>query len=598
MDKLPLRSEIDAADKWRLEDMYESDALWEKDFEKITKLLKKPAAYKGRLGESGELLLECYRLQEKISMTMEKLYVYARMRKDEDNGIAKYQEMASRIEVLAMQFQAETAFFEPELLSLGEKKIMGFLRETPGLADYDFTFREMFRLQEHVLSEPEERILAMARECAGTGDDAFSMFNNADIKFPSIKDENGKRTELTKGRYTVFLESKNRNVRKAAFKALYATYGSYKNTLAACYAGSVRSDRFYSAARKFESCIAASLSSDNVPVEVYDNLIDTVHANLNKLGDYLKIRKKALGLSRLHMYDLYTPIVNMPAKKYTYEEGKEIVLAALAPMGKEYTDKIKKAYTDGWIDVRENQGKTSGAYSWGCYLSHPYVLLNWQGSVNDVFTLAHELGHAMHSYYSNKTQSYVKSGYKIFVAEVASTVNENLLFHYLLENSQGDVERAYLLNHYLEEFRGTVYRQVMFAEFEKMSHAALEESGALSCDQLCEMYYNLNLQYFGKHVTVDPEIALEWSRIPHFYTSFYVYKYATGFSAAVALANGILSGDKGKLKAYKDFLKSGGSDYPLELLKHAGVDLTTPKPIEEALSVFSDNLKKLEALLC
>ncbi len=594
MEKLPLRKEIDSKLKWKLEDMYPTDQEWERDFAGISEQYPALAEYRGRLAESAETLCAFYQLEEKISLTLEKLYVYARMRKDEDNTVSKYQEMTARTEMLMMQIQASLAFFEPELLKTGQAKLNRYMEECPALQDRDFAFKEMFRQKKHVLSEKEERLLALAQDCAGTGDEAFTMFNNADIQFPAIRDEQGNRVELTKGRYTSFLESKDRSVRKSAFKALYKTYGAYKNTLAACYVGSLKTDRFYSAARKFGSSLEASLSSDKVPIRVYDNLIDTVHQNLALLTRYLTLRKKALGLSSLHMYDLYTPIVSVPARKYTYQEAQQIVLEAVAPLGEDYGEMIQHAYRSGWIDVCENQGKTSGAYSWGCYSAHPYVLLNWQGTINDVFTLAHELGHAMHTYYSNQTQPYSKSAYRIFVAEVASTVNENLLFHYMLERAQDKKEKAYLLNHYLEEFRGTVFRQVMFAEFEKKAHALLAESGAVTADGLCQLYYSLNQEYFGKAVMVDREIQLEWSRIPHFYTSFYVYKYATGFSAAVALSEGILSGSREKVKAYRDFLKSGGSDYPLMLLKRAGVDLTKPQPVQKALDVFRQHIELLE----
>lgn len=595
MEKLPLRQDIDTKLKWKLEDMYKTDEAWERDFAKVSEEYPQLSKYRGRLAESAETLNSFYLLEEKISLILEKLYVYARMRKDEDNSVSKYQEMTARTEMLMMKIQAELAFFEPELLKAGQTKLTSYMEEIPELRNHDFSFQEMFRQKKHVLSEKEERLLALAQDCAGTGDEAFTMFNNADIKFPAIKDENGNRVELTKGRYTMFLESQNRDVRKSAFKALYKEYGNYINTLAACYAGSLRADKFYSTARKFHSSLEASLSSDNVPVKVYDNLIDTVHKNLDTLSRYLDLRKKALGLSQLHMYDLYVPIVSVPPKKYTYEEAKALVLEAVAPLGKDYCNVIQQAYDSGWIDVCENQGKTSGAYSWGCYSTHPYVLLNWQGTINDVFTLAHELGHAMHTYYSNQTQPYAKAAYRIFVAEVASTVNENLLFRYLLGCTEDNKERAYLLNHYLEEFRGTVYRQVMFAEFEKKSHALMEEGGAVTAEGLNDMYYALNQEYFGGAVRVDKEIALEWARIPHFYSSFYVYKYATGFSAAVALAEGVLSGDQGKISAYRDFLKSGGSDYPLELLKRAGVDLTKPKPVQQALDIFKKNVELLES---
>lgn len=594
MEKLPLRSEIDSKLKWKLEDMYENDEVWEADFAKISQEFPRLTEYKGRIAESAATLLEFYRLEEEISLVLEKLYVYARMRKDEDNSKALYQEMTGRVEMLMMQIQASLAFFEPELLKAGKSKLEAYMEQEPELKAHDFSFQEMFRQKKHVLSEKEERLLALAQDCAGTGDEAFTMFNNADIKFPIIKDEKGNDTELTKGRYSSFMESRDRTVRENAFKALYKTYGDYKNTVAACYGGSIKADIFYSQARKFNSSLEASLSSDKVPVKVYDNLIKVIHKNIPMLTKYLKLRKKMLGVSELHMYDLYVPIVSVPERKYSYEEARQLVLEALAPLGEDYCKVIQEAYDSGWIDVCENVGKTSGAYSWGCYASHPYVLLNWQGTINDVFTLAHELGHAMHTYYSNKTQPYAKASYRIFVAEVASTVNENLLFHYLLNKTEDKMERAYLLNHYLEEFRGTMFRQVMFAEFEKLAHEIIPGGGAVTADTLGQLYYKLNQEFFGAAVTVDEEIALEWARIPHFYTSFYVYKYATGFSAAVALADGILSWDSSRISAYRHFLTTGGSDYPLELLKNAGVDLTKTAPVQSALNVFGKNLKLLE----
>ena len=594
MEALPRRQETDNRLKWKLEDIYKTDEAWERAFSKVSGDYPKLAAYRGRLTGSAQTLYSFYQLEERIFQTVEKLYVYARMRKDEDNAVSRYQDMSARAEVLMMEIQAGLAFADPELLKAGKAKLSAYLAEIPALGAYDFTWQELFRQKQHVLSEKEERLLALAQDCAGTGRETFTMFNNADVRFPVVKDEGGRRIELTKGRYSMLLESRDRSVRRQAFKALYGTYSRFINTLAAAYAGSLKADKFYASARKFKSSLEASLDADKVPVKVYDRLIETVHDNLDGLTRYLQLRKKALGVSRLHMYDLYTPVVSLPMRKYTYEEAKNIVAEALAPLGKDYVSVIRKAYDAGWIDVCENQGKTAGAYSWGCYGCHPYVLLNWQGTVDDVFTLAHELGHAMHSYYSNRTQPYAKAAYRIFVAEVASTVNENLLFHYLLEHTEDKQERAYLLNHYLEEFRGTIYRQVMFAEFEKKAHALVEEGGAITAESLNDIYYALNQTYFGSAVCVDRDIEAEWCRIPHFYSAFYVYKYATGFSAAVALADGILSGKQNRVSAYRDFLKSGGSDYPLSLLKAAGVDLTGPAPVQKALAVFKKNIMLLE----
>ena len=423
------------------------------------------------------------------------------------------------------------------------------------------------------------------------------MYNNADIKFPYIKNEEGEEVEVTKGRYVSFLESKDRRVREDAFKAVYSTYSKMKNTLATTLTGNIKRNKFYATVRKYPSSLAASLDNDNISTEVYDNLIETVGKNLHLLDRYLKLRKKVLKLPELHMYDLYVPIVEEFDKKIPYEEAKSMVIEGLKPLGEEYSTYLKKGLESGWIDVYENEGKTSGAYAWGSYKTHPYVLLNYQDTINDVFTLAHEMGHALHSYYTNMTQPYVYSEYKIFVAEVASTVNESLLMRYLLPRAQSKAEKAYLLNHYLEEFRGTMFRQVMFAEFEKIIHQNIEQGEALNADQLCDIYYKLNEKFFAETVCVDKDIEMEWSRIPHFYSSFYVYKYATGFSAATAIAKSILSEGQSAVDRYLKFLKSGGSNYPLELLKLAGVDLSTPKPVQDALDVFKETLDELEALL-
>ncbi len=597
MEKLPARGEIDDKYKWKLEAMYQDNSFWEKDYESVSASLKKIGAFQGHLGESGQNIVDCYRLVDELSQTAEKVYVYARMRLDEDNGISLYQDMSARAEGLMTEFGAAVSFVEPEVVSIGWPRLEQFIRETEGLALYRFALEQLYRLQDHVLSQKEERILAMCGDLAQTGKDAFTMFNNADLVFPAIKGEDGRKVELTKGRYGTFLESKDRKVRKRAFKELYRAYGAYRNTVAACLAGSVKKDKFYASVRKYDSCLAAALAEDNVPTAVYDNLIETIHDHLDLLGRYLELRKKVLDVGRLHMYDLYTPLISVPDKKYSYEEALELVLEALRPLGEEYCAVLREGCASGWVDVCENQGKTTGAYSWGCYLSHPYVLLNWQGTINDVFTLAHELGHAMHSYYSHKTQPYVYSDYTIFVAEVASTVNENLLMSSLLRNTRKKTEKAYLINHYLEDFRATVFRQVMFAEFEKQIHQLAEDGGSLTAETLSSLYRELNRKYFGKHVVIDPEIALEWARIPHFYTSFYVYKYATGFSSAVALASAISNQEDGAAERYLAFLQSGGKAYPLELLREAGVDLTTSAPIREALAVFRRNLDEFAALL-
>ena len=480
---------------------------------------------------------------------------------------------------------------------MSENTLKKYIESSSELKIYQHFFNEILRQKEHVLSEREEELLALSSEFSGSAREIFTMFNNADIRFPFIKDEEGKEIELTKGRYIKFLESKDRRVRKDAFTALYDTYQKYNNSFAAMLSGSIKSDKFYATASKYNSSLEASLDDDNINTKIYDNLIETVDKNLHHLHKYLKLRKKALKLDELNMYDLYVPIVEKPKKDIPYEDALKQVENGLKPLGEEYLRYLNKGFTNGWIDVYENEGKTSGAYSWGSYKTHPYVLLNYQGTVNDVFTLAHEMGHALHTFYTNKTQPYIYSEYKIFVAEVASTVNESLLIKYMLNNTKDRMEKAYLLNHYLEQFRGTVFRQTMFAEFEKIIHMKYQNGEALTAETLSQIYFDLNKKYFEPELKVNEDISIEWARIPHFYSSFYVYKYATGFSSATAISNMILNEGSLAVERYIEFLKGGGSDYPLELLKKAGVDLSTPKPIQDTLDAFGKTVDQLESIL-
>lgn len=594
---LPKREDIDSKYKWKLEDIYSDVSLWEKDFKKVKGIALQIEGFKGKLADDPKILLDCLKMSDELLSLNDKVFVYARMKRDEDNGNSTYQALTDRASTLATEVFAAISFIVPEMLSIPEDKLLSYTKSNKELSMYLFMIQENLRQKEHILSEKEEQILALSTEACDAAGDIFTMYNNADIKFPYIKDENGEEVEVTKGRYVAFLESKDRRVRKDAFDAVYSTYSKMKNTLATTLTANVKKNRFYATVRKYPSAIVASLDNDNVSVNVYNNLIETINKNLKLLDRYLKLRKKALKLDELHMYDLYVPMVEEFDKKVPYEEAKATVLEALKPLGEEYIGYLEKGMNSGWIDVYENQGKTSGAYAWGSYKTHPYVLLNYQDTINDVFTLAHEMGHALHSYYTNMTQPYIYSEYKIFVAEVASTVNESLLMRYLLPRAKSKQEKAYLLNHYLEEFRGTVFRQTMFAEFEKIIHEKVEQGEALNAQELCDIYYGLNKKYFGETVNVDQDIAMEWSRIPHFYSSFYVYKYATGFSAATAIAEKILTEGKPAVDKYLEFLKSGGSNYPIELLKIAGVDLSTPKPIQDALDVFEKTLNELEELL-
>jgi oligoendopeptidase F len=598
---LPARTEIAETDRWRLEDIYPDDAAWEAGLASLESRLGAAAAFRGHLAEGPEVLRRALRLQEEIGQLLERLFAYAHMRQDEDSRMSRYQEMVARVSALATRIEGEWAFFEPEILALPEAELRAWLANPPATANDLATYRHkldnLLRQKPHVLAAEQEELLARAGELARTPEDVFGMLNEADLRFPAIRDEQGREVELTKGRYVRFLESHDRRVRRDAFQTLYATYGKQRNTLGALLAGSVRRDWFYAETRRYPSSLAMALDADNVPAAVYDNLIASVRAHLPALHRYLRLRRRALGLEQLHMYDLYVPLVRQPERHIPYAEAVQTVARGLAPLGPDYVRRYRDALAARWVDVYENQGKASGAYSWGVYGVHPFVLLNYQGTVDHVFTIAHEFGHALHSQLAQETQPYVYAGHSIFVAEVASTVNEALLVRQLLAEAPARRERAYLVNHYLEEFRGTVFRQVMFAEFEKRIHEVVEAGGALSADTLSSIYRELNLAYYGPEVEVDPEIDLEWARIPHFYRAFYVYKYATGFAAAQALAEAVRSQGTPAVERYLGFLRGGSSRYPVDLLRDAGVDMTSPAPVDAALSVFGGLVEELEGLI-
>jgi len=590
----PDRNSIDPAYKWKLEDIYTSDEQWESDFLQIRELADRIEKFQSKVAGSAATLLQVLQLIEKMERTGDKLYVYARMRRDEDNSNSLYQSMFDRAESLGVIVNSLTAFITPELTAITPEQFDDFKQQQPELGIYKQYFAELWRQQEHILSEAEERLLALTADLSTATGNIFTMLNNADIKFPVIKDEDGKEIELTKGRFGRFMESDNRRVRQDAFKGLYSSYSNLKNTLAVTLASSVKRDIFYARARNYTSALESSLDSDNVSVEVYNKLIDTVHNYLDKFHRYMQLRKKMLQVDELHMYDIYVPLVKEYKANIPYAQAWEILLKGLQPLGKNYIETLQQGRAGSWIDVLENRGKTGGAYSWGTYDTHPYVLLNYDNKLDDVFTLAHEMGHALHSYYSNQTQPFIYSQYSIMVAEVASTVNESLLIDYLLENSNDPREKLYLLNHYLEQFRGTLYRQTMFAEYEKIIHELAEEGEALTTENLSRIYRDLNVLYYGPEVVIDEEINMEWARIPHFYSAFYVYKYATGFSAATALKTQILAEGQPAVDRYLEFLRSGSSDYPLEILKKAGVDLSTPNPVNKALDYFGKLLTEFE----
>ncbi len=590
------RDEIDDRYKWNLAAIYHDEQTWEQDFAKVKELASELAKYEGTIAKSSEQLLEVLLLQEKIELLFGKVFVYARMRKDEDNRVSKYQSLTDRAQGLAVQVSSALAFVVPEIIAIPDEILAGFMQEEK-LQLYKWLIAEIRRVKPHTLSAEQEVLLAATGELAQASDNIFTMLNNADIKFPVMRNEDGQEVELTKGRYSTFMESSNREIRQEAFTKLYSSYQSLINTLAMTLNHEVKKNIFYAKARKYESAIAAALFADNIPVSVYEQLVTTVNQHLDLLHRYVALRKEVLKLDEIHMYDLYAPLIDELQLKVSYETAAKQLEEALAPLGEGYINDMKRGLSSRWVDVYENEGKTSGAYSWGTYGTEPYILLNYQDKVNDLFTLTHELGHSMHSYYSNNNQPQVYANYRIFVAEVASTLNEALLMHYLLANTTDKRERLYYLNYYLEQFRATLYRQAMFAEFEMLIHQRAEQGDALTAVELNKIYRELNVKYYGPEMVVDSQIDLEWARIPHFYMNFYVYKYATGFSAAISLAKQILTEGEPAVKRYLRFLKSGGSDYPIELLKAAGVDMNSSQPIEDALAVFREVLDEMGTLL-
>ena len=595
-DSLPNRQEVPEQFKWRLEDIYTGDDLWEQDFLRVQELLGEAVGYAGKLGQSAGTLLEALRAQERLLELNEKVSVYAHMRRDEDNTNPVYQALTSRADSMETMVQAALSFFVPEILALPVETLEHFLAEEPELTMYRFALDELLRQKPHILSAAEEQLIARAGEIAQAPANIFKMLNNADLTFSPITGEDGNEVQVSHGRYIQLMESKDRRVRREAFASLYGAYGKLVNTIAATLSAGVKRDIFYAVVRRHPSALNASLFGDNIPPEVYDNLIATVRDNLGVMHRYVSLRKKLLGLDELHMYDLYAPLVKDVEWEIPYLDAVGLVKDGLSPLGASYGEILAQGFAEGWVDVYENKGKTSGAYSWGPYGTHPYVLMNYQDNLSNLFTLAHEMGHAMHSYYSYREQPYIYAHYKIFTAEVASTVNESLLMEHLLKTVEEQDKKLYLINHYLEQFRGTVFRQTMFAEFEKKIHALVEEGEALTPDLLGQIYHQLNVDYYGPDMVIDDEVKLEWARIPHFYSAFYVYKYATGFSAATALTRRIIDHGEPAVNRYLAFLQSGDSDYPLNLLKVAGVDMTNPQPVQEGLDVFARLVEQMEAI--
>ena len=595
IQRIPKRSEVPEEFKWALEDIYPTDEAWEKDLEKLKAIPEKVASYKGRLGESAEALYEFMQLSDEISVLCDSLGNYAQRRADEDTANPKYQGYMGQIMNAYVEINSAGSFETPELIGIPEEIINSFYEQKPELKLYKRQLDRVRRKKEHILSEAEERIIALTGEMGQSPENIYSMFSDADLKFADAVDKDGKAHQVTHGSYIPLVQSSDRVLRKSAFESMYAAYGSYKNTCAAILNGQIKAVQFYSKARRYNSSLEAALDGNEVPVEVYTNLIQAVHENMHYMYDYVALRKKLLGVDELHFYDLYTPVVSDVDMKISFEEAKETVLKALAPMGEDYLAILKEGFENRWIDVYENEGKTSGAYSAGARV-HPYVLLNHKDTLNCMFTLAHEMGHAIHSYLSNKNQPVVYSDYVIFVAEVASTCNEALLMQYLLKNTEDKKEKAYLINYFLEQFRTTLYRQTMFAEFELKINEMCAAGESLTAEKCCEIYGELNKLYFGDGIVLDEDIKLEWARIPHFYYDYYVYQYATGYSAAIALSQRILKEGEPAVKDYLSFLKGGCSADPITLLKIAGVDMSTTKPVSDALEMFGELIKEMEAL--
>lgn len=590
------REEMNPQFCWNMKDMFPTDEDWVKTYESLNARIEAFVSYRGKLSESPQTMYQIFREKDEISQILEKIYVYANQKYHEDTGNQKYQELSGKADSLSTVLSDTLSFLEPELMDMDEKTIFQYLEEYEPLKLYERMLKEALRQKEHILSAEMEAVLAKAGEMGNSPEQIFMAFNNADIDFGTIQDEDGEEAALTHGRYTNFMESRDRRVRKDAFTKLYQVYEGHKNMLAATFSANLKQSSFFANMRNYPSSLEAGLDGGNIPVSVYEQLIEAVHENLPSMYRYVALRKKLLGVEDLHMYDVYVPMIEGVDKKISYDEAKEIVKKGLAVLGEDYVKLLDEGFNDGWIDVYENQGKRSGAYSWGAYGIHPYVLLNFSENLNSVFTLAHEMGHAIHSYYSDQKQPYVYAGYRIFVAEVASTCNEALLIHYLIEHATDQKEKAYLINYFLDQFKGTVFRQTMFAEFEKRTHDLMAQEGSVPAQTYCDMYYELNQKYYGPDMAEDPQIAMEWARIPHFYTPFYVYQYATGFAAAIAISQKILKGEPGIVEKYKEFLSGGSSKDPIDLLRICGVDMESPKPVEEALAVFASYVEELEKL--
>ena len=587
------REEIQERDKWTVNEIYSSDEAWEKEYKELQEEAPKLKGFEGKLGD-GKTLIEYFEVNEKISRKAEKIYVYAHLRSDEDTSNTTYQAMMNKIDAYMAEYATYTAYVVPEILSLPDGRIEKLMSEYKELEPYKFLLENILKEKPHVLNKQEEELLAAASDCLDAPSAIHNIMTNADMKFGNIKDEDGEVVELTEGNYSSFIKSKDREVRKAAFEKLFGEYKNFENTLATTLSSSIKVFNFGAKVRHYNSALEASLKPNDIPLEVYTNAIATIDKNLSSLHRYVSLKKRLLGVDEMHMYDLYVPVIEVPKERVEFDKAVEMAVEGLQPLGKEYLDIFQGGINDGWIDKYINKGKRGGAYSWGGYDTKPYVLLNYNYELNDVSTLVHEMGHSIHSYYSRKEQSYYYAGYTLFCAEVASTTNEALLIHHLINKETDKKKKLYLINQELEQIRTTVFRQLMFAEFELYTHESFEKGIPLTAEDYNAKWHELNVKYFGPDMVVDNDIDIEWARIPHFYSDFYVYQYATGYAAASAFAKSILNNEPNAVEKYVGFLKSGGSDYPIEILKKAGVDMTTSKPLEATIDRFNELLDMLE----
>lgn len=593
MTELKKREEIDDKYKWKLDKIYKNSSDFDKAFEDLKKEATSLLNFAGKLSDKNNII-GYFKLSEKLGREAEKLYVYAHMKCDEDTQNQENQARMNKIDAYMAEYASYSAYFVPEILALKDGFIEDLIKNDKNFKEYKFLLETILKEKPHVLSKEKEELLALASDCLGASESVYNMLTNADMTFGKIKDENGKEIEITEGNYSTYIKSKDRDVRKNAFKTLFREYKKFENTIATTLSSSVKTFNFGANIRNYKGPLEASLEPNNIPISVYKNAIKTINDNIKSLHRYVDIKKKLLGLKDMHMYDLYVPIIEIPKEHIEFDEAVKVANEALKPLGKEYLDIFNEGINSGWIDIYQNRGKKGGAYSWGSYDTMPYVLLNYNYELNDISTLVHEMGHSLHSYYSRKNQSYIYANYTLFCAEVASTTNEALLIHYEIEKEKDKKKKLYLINQELEQIRTTVFRQLMFAEFELYTHEALNEGEALTASDFNKKWHELNVKYFGPDMIVDEEIDIEWARIPHFYSDYYVYQYATGYAAATAFANSILDGKEGAVEKYKGFLKRGGSLYPIDILKEAGVDMTTPKPIEATIKRFNELLDMME----